>query len=174
MQRRAQLSSARQDEFAQRFKLFQQQVNQPFQISNVMLCDSRNLYAQRAGQIGADYEQFVLNLAERVIELRVGQTDSRDSQQRIQFVNVAVSGDSGIGLADTASVNQRSLASVAALGVNTSDSHCDLLQITYASKPTDKAPRIFPTSNPACIRARRRRAPPGRIVAPERGLNKAA
>src|SRR5262249_4717363 len=57
------------------------------------------------------------------IQLRVSQAGPRDSQQRIQFIDVAVSDDARICLADAASVNQRGLALVAALCVNTTDSH---------------------------------------------------
>ena len=46
--------------------------------------------AARAGQVSADDEKLILNLAERLIQLRVGQADPRHSQQRIQFVDIAV------------------------------------------------------------------------------------
>jgi hypothetical protein len=59
--------------------------------------------------------------------LRIGQADSRRSQQRIQFIDVAVGDDAWIGLADAASVDQRGLARIAALCVYTTDSHCRLL-----------------------------------------------
>src|SRR5262245_43694697 len=101
-----QLSSARQNEFAQRLQLFKQQVDQPLHLDGVVFSDPRDLNLQWAGQIGADNEKLILNLAERLIQLRVGQADSRDPQQRIQFIDVAVGDDARIGLADAASVDQ--------------------------------------------------------------------
>ena len=102
---------------------FQQLVDQPLHLGDVVFCDPRDLYLHRAGQVGADDEELILNLAERLIQLLVGQAGSRDSQQRIQFIDVAVSDNARICLADAASVNQRGLARVAALCINTTDSH---------------------------------------------------
>src|SRR5262245_66297586 len=103
-----------QNEFSQRFQLFQQSVDYPLHFGDVFLFDSRNLNLQWAGQVGADYEKLILNLAERVVQLLIGQTLPRDSQQRIQFVDVAVGGDARISLANAASVDQRRFAGVAA------------------------------------------------------------
>src|SRR5262245_40492658 len=128
MQCGAQLSSAWQNEFTQRLQLFKQQVDQALHLGHAFFSDSRDLNLQRAGQVGADDEKLILNFAERLIQLRVGQADSRGAQQRIQFIDVAVGDDAWIGLADAASVDQRGLARVAALCVNTTDSHCSPLR----------------------------------------------
>src|SRR5215475_15125246 len=127
MQCGSQLSSARQNEFTQRLQIFKQQVDQPLHLGYAFFSDSRDLNLQRAGQVGADDEKLILNFPERLIQLRVGQTDSRRSQQRIQLIDVAIGDDAWIGLADAASVDQRGLARVAALCVNTTDSQCRLL-----------------------------------------------
>src|SRR5262249_4349202 len=127
MQCGSQVSSARQNEFTQRLQIFKQQVDQPLHLGHAFFSNSRDLNFQRAGQVSADDEKLILNFAERLIQLRIGQADSRHSQQRIQFIDVSVGDVAWIRLADAASVDQRGLARVAALCVNTTDSHYSLL-----------------------------------------------
>ena len=74
MQCGAQLSSARQNEFAQRLQFFEQQVDQPLHLGHAFFDDPRYLNLQRAGQVSAP-----------AAHCRVAATSQPDHRERPPF-----------------------------------------------------------------------------------------
>jgi hypothetical protein len=60
----------------------------------------------RGRQIRTQYEEIVLDCPEEACQLRIIQLDSRQTENRVQFIDITIGADASVRFADPAAIDK--------------------------------------------------------------------